>query len=787
MAFFKGKYPIFRIGITAISAVTLIFSSCGVGRTIPKDAHLLKKNTVKVHGPIPVNEISPQILHRSNKRVLFNKVPVYLWAYALGTKHRQPELSDSVKWRNKLRNKLGEPPVLLDTTLVKLSATNIHNYLFNKGFFDAEVGYKIRYTRRKAKVKYQVYPKKPYLINSVFMRAEDSALSGVLYQVAMESDYFRLWWPVDLNKLSEARNYMAVRMRNLGYFTVNPESFRFDVDTSQVKKEGAITMVLENMPGNHPHVKYTWGSCRVRIETSPMYERTKNPVKVYVGNKTLELNRYPINPNTLEQLIYLDSGTLYSQSASEQTYQSLVQMGLFSLIDIRYETDTVKHVIETYVDLKTLPRMAVSIEPQALYSPQGTSGTNFQTTSQRSFGVAGILSYTNKNLAKNAEYLRISSITSYEAILRKDSKSGLLFGLQQGFNASLSLPHFNFLNTIGRTSKIIQRNTVFSLSYQFENNQYFLRSAFPASLTFQFVQPNFSWYYTPTEISFNRNVLSPSYAAQLPEADSVFISRVFTNQFLSAAKVGFIYANNRNKPGETYVFTRAGFETSGNMHHLIRRYERSFKPDSVYGIFGLQYFQYAKLDGEIRLRQNIDELNSVAMRVNTGIVIPYGNSDYVPYDKRYFIGGSNSLRAWRPRRLGPGSTPDTSNLIIDRSGEFLFEGNLEYRFTLVKQLLETALFVDVGNIWNISRPGQTAPYASLLKRNKLFDDLALNTGIGFRFDFTFFLFRVDWGIPLRDPSKALGKRWLLTKQNFIGPGKFIAQETALAFGIGYPF
>lgn len=787
MTCFGNKYPNFIYGITAIFLASAIFSSCGVARTIPENEHLLKKNTVKVHGPIPANELSAQILHRANKRVLFNKAPVYLWAYALGTNHKNPELSDSVKWRRKMRNKLGEPPVLLDTGMVTISATNIHNYLFNKGYFDAEVTARVKYTKRKAKVKYTIYLNNPYLINSVFMKADDSLLSVVLWDQAMKSDYFRLWWPVDLNKLSDARKYLANELRNLGYYTVTAESFRFELDTNQTKKEGSITMVLINQPNGEKHIQHRWGSSLVYIETSPVYSRSSNPVQVYINNKTLVLNQYPINPLTLARLVYLDSGAMFSQRATDQTYQSLVQTGLFSLIDIKYAVDSVNHIVNTEIDLKTSPRMAVSIEPQALYSPQGTSGTNFQTTSQRSFGVAGILSFTNKNLAKNAENLRISSITSYEAILRKDSKNDLLFGFQQGFNASLILPHFNLLNTIGRNRVTVQRNTVISLSYQFEKNQYFLRSALPASLTFQFVQPNFSWYYTPTEISFNRNILSASYAAQLPEADSVFISRVFTNQFLTAAKVGFVYANNRNKPGETYVFTRAGFETSGNLHHLIRRFDKSFDRDSVYQLFGLQYFQYAKLDGEIRLRQNIDELNSVAMRLNSGISFPYGNSDYVPYDKRYFIGGSNSLRAWRPRRLGPGSTPDTSNFIIDRSGEFLLETNIEYRFTLIRNLMESALFMDMGNIWNLNRKNQTAPDASILRRNKFFDDLALNTGIGFRFDFTFFLFRVDWGIPLRDPSKALGKRWLVTKENFIGPGQFIVRETALAFGIGYPF
>jgi hypothetical protein len=309
----------------------------------------------------------------------------------------------------------------------------------------------------------------------------------------------------------------------------------------------------------------------------------------------------------------------------------------------------------------------------------------------------------------------------------------------------------------------------------------------PASITFQFIRSRFSWYYTPLELSYNRNRLDPSFLPKLPALDQDFVKRVFTDQFISAAKLGLIFANNRTKPGETYFFTRAGLETSGNLHRLVRSMSGGFKSDSSYTFLGVNYFQYAKFEGEIRIRQTLDELNSIAFRINSGLVMPYGNSSVVPYDKRYFIGGSNSLRGWRPRRLGPGTTPDTIKSILDRSGEFLFETNVEYRFTIFPKFLESALFFDAGNIWNLRHKGQNAQNPSLWNPGNWGQDLAMNTGFGFRFDFKFFLFRLDWGFPLRDPGKPEGKRWLLTKENFLGLNNYLLKETALAIGIGYPF
>jgi outer membrane protein assembly factor BamA len=486
-------------------------------------------------------------------------------------------------------------------------------------------------------------------------------------------------------------------------------------------------------------------------------------------------------------LVHFDSGTTYAQTSGEATYRSLSDVGLFSFVDIRYTIDTARMLIYPDIYLKALDRMSFSFEPQGLYSPQGTSGTNFQTQSQRSFGLAGILAYNNRNVFHNGENFRLSSVTSYEAIFRRDQTRNFLYGFQQGFNASLSLPHFTLLNGFDKLVRTQKRNTVFSLSYQFENNPNFKRSSLPASLTFQFIRNKLSWYYTPLELSFNRNRLDPGFLPRLPQLDQDFVKRVFTDQFISAAKLGLIYTNNRNKPGQTYIFTRAGFETSGNLHRWIRSMKGSFNADSSYNFLGVNYFQYAKVEGEIRLRQALDELNALALRINSGVVLPYGNSTVVPYDKRYFIGGSNSLRAWRPRRLGPGSTSDTNISIIDRSGEFIFEVNFEYRFTLFKNFLEGALFMDAGNIWNLNHKGQPANAKGILYPEFWGDDLALNTGIGFRFDFKFFLFRLDWGLPLRDPGKPIGDRWLLAKDNLINLNQYIFKETAIAIGIGYPF
>jgi outer membrane protein assembly factor BamA len=216
--------------------------------------------------------------------------------------------------------------------------------------------------------------------------------------------------------------------------------------------------------------------------------------------------------------------------------------------------------------------------------------------------------------------------------------------------------------------------------------------------------------------------------------------------------------------------------------------DENYRSDSVYNLFGVNYFQYSKIEAEFRLKRNIDELNGIAFRFNSGVAIPYGNSNLVPYDKRYFIGGSNSLRAWQPRTLGPGNTPKGVASRIDRSGELLLEANIEYRFTIIKQFIESAIFFDAGNIWNLQKSGVANPLYGVISRQNFMKEVALNTGVGLRFDLSIFLFRLDWGMPLRDPSLPKNQRWILTERvKESGFGTYLLNESSLAIGIGYPF
>ena len=770
--------------------MVLILGSCGVRKVIPKGEHLLVSNSVVVNGNSNASRnAKAQILHRTNKRVLFNRLPIFLWLYAAGTNNKNPELSDSTSWRRKFRRDLGEEPVLYNPKLAQISADNIKFFLFNKGYFDATCGFTVKKSARKARVKYLAETQSPYRIREVKVLSADSATKRIMETVTKESPAFRLWWPCDLNALSEAEELFTQRLRDSGYFSVNVSNIRYELDTNQRTKDAAVKVFLDPPEKGKVHKKFRIGQVKLRIQTAPDYRLNNYPDSIILPGLRMRMNQYPLNARVLTQVISIDSGDVFSQTNWTETYRKLLDLNLFKVVDIGQKIDFDSGIIAPTIEIQTEPRMNFSAEPQILYSPQGSSGTNFQTASQRSFGLAGILSFNNRNTFGNAEYFKLSSITSFEAIFKRDDIGDFFTGLQQGVVASLKLPKFSFLKRFESLKSFEQQSTLVSTSFQYEQNPNFVRSAIPANVTLQFAKKNFSWYLTPFEISYNRNIISPTFLPQLPALDQDFVLRVFTDQIVTPVKLGMIYADNQNKPGSTSHFLRLGIETSGNWHHGYRKItEKNYQDDSVYQLFGVNYFQYTKLEAEYRIKRNIDELNSIAFRFNSGIAIPYGNSQLVPYDKRYFIGGSNSLRGWRPRGLGPGNTPSSATSLIDRSGELLLEANLEYRFTIIRKLLESAIFFDAGNIWNLSPTSSSNPNYGVINGENFISEIALNTGVGLRFDLGIFLFRLDWGMPLRDPSMPKNQRWILTERSKqYGFGNYLLNESSLAIGIGYPF
>jgi outer membrane protein assembly factor BamA len=787
MAWTACKYPGFiRNCLLWLLPLLWILQGCHLRRLVPEKEYLLVRNHIEVKNkPRDFPEVSSQVLHRPNKRIVFGVFPFYLWLHKKGTNFRKPEKSESVAWRKKLREDIGEAPVLLDTSLAALSARNLSKFLFNQGYFNNCVNYDWSGKRRKAQVHYRIDPGRRFTLGRIVLDCKDTQLQRILLP-ELESPHFRTGKPMIFEALDAERNRIAKALRNQGYFSFTRDNIRFELDTAEARAD--VKVQISNMADGSRHKARVIRSVFYEMVTSEMYEGSDTLVSP-AGSSFYLLHGYPLKPTILDRNNFLKPGELYSQDLHEHTYSSLVETDLFRLVEISFGQPVsggLRDSMDMRIVMRTSTRQAYAIEPQGIYSPQGSSGTNVNAGNVSSYGLAGNLNFTNRNLMQRGEKFNVNLLGSVEAIINSDAASpSVVYGFQAGGNASLLLPRAVFVDRYITNRNLHKVNTLLNLAYQYENNPSFVRKSLPASITYQTIRKNLNWYYTPLEISFNRNRLDPEFRLRLGTVDSLLVARIFTDHLLTASRFGFVYNNRNTRKGDHWWFVRANlFETSGNLHRLVRTaLDPGRNRDTAYRLLGVNYFQYLRSELDVRYNIEFDENNSAVFRLSSGIGLPYGNTSVLPFDKRFFAGGSNSLRAWRPRRVGPGTFSDTSaGLLFDRSGELLFLANVEYRFQVLKKLLEGAIFLDAGNVWNINRSSQLLP--GVFSGRSMFSEMAINTGLGFRFDFQFFLMRFDWGIPLRDPAEPLASRWVIGK--ITAPG-FIRNYTALTLGIGYPF
>ncbi|MBK7965896.1 MAG: BamA/TamA family outer membrane protein [Bacteroidetes bacterium] len=263
---------------------------------------------------------------------------------------------------------------------------------------------------------------------------------------------------------------------------------------------------------------------------------------------------------------------------------------------------------------------------------------------------------------------------------------------------------------------------------------------------------------------------------QLEELQDPTIILGYSNQFIADGRISYLFNNqdlgNRNK----YFFFRANLELAGNSIYLAKRIGGENIVDTLPSeLFNLKFAQYFRPDFDLRFYKPVNFSNALAVfRIAMGFGLAYGNSIKLPFEKSFYAGGPNDIRAWRTRNLGPGS--NTKEDYFERFGDIKITTNLEYRFDIYRKL-KGATFIDAGNIWLLKSFNNST--IGVFNTNTFLDQIAIGAGLGIRFDFTFFILRLDGAIQVRDPKQNLDERWVLPSKNL--------GDITYNFGIGYPF
>jgi outer membrane protein assembly factor BamA len=478
-----------------------------------------------------------------------------------------------------------------------------------------------------------------------------------------------------------------------------------------------------------------------------------------------------IRASVVTQKNYIIPGSLYDASDVNRTYRNLSSLSAFRMVDIRFrELDTDEPLLDADILVAPATRQSYSVKVE---------GTN----SEGNIGAAANLGYGHRNLFGGSEQFDLTFMGAIENLKAKDDQAeptsaGPGIMQEYGIEARLRIPKFLLPF---RTDQFIRKynpQTNIRLSYNYQKRPDYIRTLANASFGYDW-RGNDKLIHRvfPVEASLILTPFKDSTFQDWLEGKYLYYS--YEPKLITDTRYSLIWSNQKLLKNQNFQDIRFNIETAGNL--LYAGYS-SFaqEPDSGnYQILGVDFAQYVKADIDLRSYIFLYEDISLVLRGFAGVGFAYGNSNAMPFEKQYFSGGANSIRAWQVKDLGPGSYEDPEKSDYpNQTGDVKLEANMEYRFPLFWKL-EAALFMDVGNIWSLSSEDDRE--GAGFEFNRFYKELAVGTGFGTRAVFSFLVFRFDLGIPLRSPYSIEGSNWL--------PGNSGVKARDLTFNlaIGYPF
>lgn len=775
----KVIYTLFR---SSAFALFLFLVACSSTRRLQENQFLLVENRVKIEDPVKevsTGAILGLVQQKPNSKFI-GLFPLKLW------------------W-NSIFKKSGEKPVILDLSMVEESKDQMRKYLNNIGFYSAEINDTIKYKKKKAKwVAYDVKLGTPYRIRQINYDIKDDSIIKLVDQY-FGSSLLRSSSILNSNTLDRERTRLTSILNNNGYFGFTKEYIYYEVDSALNNKQADVSLIIKNIsiPSEDPSLPDIEENHKIYyirdVFIQPNFMSFQSDTIVYDTTVTLLarrgdpiLNKYyivyrpplKIKPKVITRSMFVENQNKFNATDAKQSYKKLNELTIFKYININFKeaenspkAKEDKNYLDCFVQVTRNPVHSYSIEAQ---------GTN----SGGDLGIGGSLVYQNKNLFRGGEvfYLRFKGgmeaqeggTTTEESLER----TFLFFNtFEAGIEANLYIP--KFLAPINQDvfSRYFRPKTNINLGYNWQDR-----------LEYERVITNFSFGYDWTDSEFKRYQLFPLdinvvKVTTTPAFDSILAreSERFRNQYTDHLILGmrysYIFNNQEMKRGKNFSYFRWNIETAGNLLNLIENITDSPVNDEGFQtVFGIQYSQYIKSDVDYRHYFVFIKKHTIAARGVFGLAIPYGNSIDIPFEKGFFGGGANGMRAWPLRFLGPGAYPDF-NPNIERVGDIKIEGNIEYRFPIYK-VFKGAFFYDVGNIW-LLKANSTFP-GGKFEFNNFLSELAMDAGIGIRLDFKYFIFRVDIAQRMMDPALPRGDRWVIGAYN----GWF---NPVYNLGIGYPF
>lgn len=665
--------------------------------------------------------------------------------------------------RRLLKYKIGSAPVYMDQVPVADINAAMVNRLHNRGYFAATSGFAVERDGKTARAIFQLSAGIPHRVRTIAHGDGTDSLNVRIARTARSSlvepgDLY------DLERLKEERVRVVSILRNRGYYRLKEDDLVFIADTTVGERQCDLVLRVKAETLEEALRSYALGEVRVHGDYDGLLPANDTLVVDSVRYVNY-LNNY--RPSVITRGAFLRPGDPYSARAEENTQRYLSSYGVFRSVDVRYVEDSLRPgILKTDVFVVPQKRWTLFTELNAISKSNNFAGP----------GVKG--GFKDRNLFRGAELFTADVNGRYETQIAGAQRGTNAYEL--GLKLALRIPRivpFQFL----RSARYAVPTTTIELGYGiFRRIDLYGVESFNSALGYAWRANRRVWHdLRPLEVSYNKLYFSSAaFDAFLDQNTAV--RRSFEQQFIIGA--GYTYTlNTQRRGGRGWLLLSLGIDEGGNLTSVLSR-AGGQRPEDGYTVFSERYAQFVRFRPEIRYYKPLDGrggLLATRMLVNVGL--PYGNSDVLPYVKRFFSGGPNSLRAFRARGVGPGSyvPAEGGALQVDQVGDIQFEVNAEYRFTIAGYF-KGALFADAGNIWLVKddpqRPG------ALFKWSDAVDQLALGTGFGLRFDPEVIVVRLDLATPLRLPSLPQGDRWVFDD---LRPRIF--DNIVFNIAIGYPF
>lgn len=752
----------------------ILFIACDATKRVPEGSYLLNNAKIDTDTKsVRKSELEPFLRQKPNSSVpLIGKYRLHLYNIA----------ENDSTWLNRQLRKLGEKPVLYSERLTSISAEQIRLELSNRGYLNATVDTMLTFKDNKADVTYDIHGKTPYRILTYQDTIQDTTIVKILTE-EKKLDFIKEDAVFDLEVLEEGRIEMARQLRNTGYYNFSKDNFIFLADTTVGTNQVDLTLDLLNPTDSTFHKQYFLGNTTVfnGIDRAKMDDSTQHYRLDTIQFRDLTIIQEKhefLRSRAIYYNTFLRKNRRYADRLVDRSYTSLNGLGPVSQTNINlYPTlrnDT------NYLDAQ------ISIAPGNIHWTQfGIDGTN----SAGDLGVATSITYEHRNILKGAERLRIRLNGAYEFI----SSGGLSDSInlidqsyyEYGAEAFLSIPQLLLPWLLKQLKEQASASTEFSLGVNFQKRPEYLRQFFNLSSRLQWSRMDWRLTNTvePLDINYVRMPWKSEFFEKqyLGDESNPILRKSYEDQLIArtAYSVSFTNAGSRRMIKHPFRI-RAGIDLAGLVPRAVTALGGSKTNKEGYEeILGITYAEYVKTDFDYSRTIPIDDKNSIATHFGFGVAVPYGNSIVLPFEKRYFSGGANSIRGWSTRTLGPGAYQRNDSLradFVNQTGDIKLDLSIEFRHKMTS-LFELATFVDAGNIWTI-KDYQGQP-GGVFRFDEFYKQIAVAYGLGLRINLNFLLLRLDAGMKAYDPAEN-EKRFVLFKPNF-------ADKFAIHFAIGYPF